>query len=982
MINLTRRAGLAALIVMAAGSGGLALAQPAGHAAVLRPGAQLGTSQAGTSQAGTGSLRPTFQGSVYGDFTLAGNSVLRCPTTGETLLAEHAACVTASQRGEADGSYDDNDLFYLERNAVAAQGLFDAGQARLSIPAGATVQYAQLDWGGNTGHAGLLGLDHLLNTCGDGLWAVLPAQRPPPPAAASPQQQDVQLGFASSTGTRLAQPAAVPPAHVGVSGQTVLGVTTGMYSAYADVTAPVANAVASAAGLAGQSGQAEQAATLNVTVGNVWAMSGHSCTAGWSLVVVFGYPSPPANPANPYRQLREVDVYSGQHTQSGATTSLALPGLNGDVNAADPELGLVAYHGDINHSGPFLVGGQAQNDPCSSDTSGSANFFSACAQGALDPFDPTLPIANNFSVDAKVISPALASAASPPGSSADIAMTGASDPYLLQSVVLSEDINPAIGVSVTGPDQPVHVGQQAGVTVTVSNSGDTPLYDVALAPGPARAQLACPSTQLGTLAPGGGQTLTCTATAGKASFPVRVAATGQYQPGDPQVIVSGLAKTTIPVVAPVVGVTLSASPQVLRAGQPTTLTFTVTNKSVAAEGPVDATISTSPALPGCQPAPVQGLAPGAQVKTTCSVTPAENLTVAAAATAVDPYRATATAAAGPLKIAVIHPAMAITVAPQPDTPQPGQEVNFTVTIHNTGDVSLAGTVTNDVVPACDFSTTGDGLAAGAAQSQKCTVRAPATLGSFTDTASYTARPTGHTASGVPITTTVAAQDSISGQSAGSADVAAAGTHPALEMTVVPQPATVHPGQPVNFTITIHNTGDLPLTATVTNDVVPACDFSTTGDGLAVGAAQSQKCTVRAPSTLGAFADTASYSAQPAGHTGSGLTITGTATGTPIGGHATGTAEVLAPGSTAPLTTSGSGSSASSTSSGGSASAGSPGGTAVTNTGTAASGTNGTAASSGGLSAAGTGAAIGLPLLVGVGALVWWGSSASSRSRRG
>jgi hypothetical protein len=976
MINLTRRAGLAALIVMAAGTGGMALTQTAGHAAALRP---------GTSQPGTASLQPTFQGSVYGDFTLAGNSVLRCPTAGETLLAEHAACVAASQRRQPDGSYYDNDLFYLERNAVAAQGLFDAGQARLSIPAGATVQYAQLDWGGNTGHAGLLGLDHLLTTCGDGLWAVLPAQRPPSPAAASPQQQDVQLGFASSTGTQLAQPAAVPPAHVGVSGQTVLGVTTGMYSAYADVTAPVTNAVTAAAGLAGQAGQAATPVTLNVTVGNVWAMSGHSCTAGWSLVVVFGYPSQPANPAHPYRQLREVDIYSGQHTQSAATTSLALPGLNDDVNAADLELGLVAYHGDINHSGPLLVGGQAQNDPCSSDTSGSANFFSACAQGALDPFDPALPIANNFSVDAKVISPALASAASPPGSSADVAMVGASDPYLLQSVVTSEDINPAIGVTLTGPDQPVHVGQQANVTVTVSNSGDTPLYDVALSPGPARAQLVCPSTQLGTLAPGSSQTLTCTATAGKASFPVRVAASGQYQPGSPQVIVDGSARATVPVVAPVVGVTLSASPQVLRSGQQTTLTFTVTNKSVAAEGPVDATISTSPALPGCQPAPVQGLAPGAQAKITCSVTPAKDVTVAAAATAVDPYHATATAASGPLKIAVIDPALGITVMPEPDTPQPGQEVNFTVTIHNTGDVALSGTVTNDVAPACDFSTTGDGLAAGAAQSQKCTVRAPSTLGAFTDTASYTARPTGHTASGVPITTTVAAQDSISGQSAGTADVAAPGTHPALEMTVVPQPATVHPGQPVNFTITIHNTGDLPLTASVTNDVAPACDFSTTGDGLAVGAAQSQKCTVRAPSILGAFADTANYSAQPAGHTGSGLTITGTSTGTPIGGHATGTAEVLAPGSTAPVTTSGSGSSGTSTSSGGSggsASSGSTGGATATSTIPAVSGTSGTATSSGGLSAAGTGAAIGLPLLVGVGALVWWGSSTSSRSRRG
>jgi hypothetical protein len=972
--NPIRKAAFAVLALAAAAIGGVSWGEPAGHAAALSP---------ASGQAGGAFARPDYQGSVYGDFTMAGNSVLRCPAAGQAFPGEYAACAAASQREQVDGRYYDNEDFYLERSELTGQPAFDAGQAQLSIPAGATVRYAQLNWGGNTGQASLLGLSHLLTTCGDGLLGLLPAQPPPSPAAASPQRQDVQLGFASGAGSQLAQigqPVTVPPAHFGVTSENVFGVSTGMYSAYANVTTSVAQAAAAAATLPGQ---AAAPVTLTATVGNVWAMSGHSCTAGWSLIVVFGYRSRPASPASPYRGLRAVRIYSGQHMQqAGATTSLTVSGPNDDVNTAGAELGVTAFDGDINASGEFLAGGQPQNDPCSADTSGSANFFSACAQGALDPLDPGSPILNNFSVDAKVIRPGVASAASPPGSSALISMTGTVHPYLLQSVALSESIAPALQVSIAGPGHPLHAGQQAGVAVTVRNTGDVPLYHVAVPPSPVATPPACPDPQVGTLAPGESKILDCTVTAEQASFPATVTVAGQYQRGDPQLTVSGSAATTIDVVTPVVAVGLTDSPSVVRGGQPATLTFTVTNKSATAEGPLDVTVGTSPALPGCHPAPVRGLRPGAQATTTCSATPAQDVTVTATATAVDGYDATGQATSAPLDIGVMNPALDLTVVPQPGKTQAGQAVDFTVTVHNTGDVPLAVTVTNNVAPACDFTTPTQGLAIGAAQSQKCTVKAPATAGEFGDTAQFTAKPVGHTTTGVTITGAEAAAAGISGQATGTAGVLAAGVRPALDMTVVSQPDRVRPRQPVNFTVTVHNTGDVPLAVTVTNNVAPACDFTTPTQGLAIGAAQSQKCTVKAPVTAGAFGDAAQFTAKPVGHTSTGVPVSTTGAEA-ITGQAAAAADVLGAGrastggTPSPHGSPGTGTppgSPAPASSGGSVIGPAGGGSAVSS--------GGAGTSSGGLSGAGTGVAVGIPILLGAAAVTYVATSRRSGPRRG
>jgi uncharacterized repeat protein (TIGR01451 family) len=202
----------------------------------------------------------------------------------------------------------------------------------------------------------------------------------------------------------------------------------------------------------------------------------------------------------------------------------------------------------------------------------------------------------------------------------------------------------------------------------------------------------------------------------------------------------------------------------------------VTNNSVAAEGPLDATVTTDPTLTGCQPAPVDQVQPGFAATTTCTITPTADVSLTATATATSrtfPHDS-ATATSTKLGVGVINPALAIAVVADPATVAPNGQVDFTVAVHNTGDVALTMTVTDDTAPACDFTVTGTGLAPKTAQSQKCTVTALSGMDSVTDTAHFTATPVGNTATGIPITGP-AATDPLTGQASGTATISTSST---------------------------------------------------------------------------------------------------------------------------------------------------------------------------------------------------------------
>ncbi|HEY7815198.1 MAG TPA: hypothetical protein VIC62_18265, partial [Nakamurella sp.] len=215
-----------------------------------------------------------FAGATYGDFAMVGNSVLRCPNdTDPTNGGGTSAQCRAASAGTAQGI--ENGSFYLRR-AGSGDGAFDGSSAQLTVPTGATVEYAQLDWGGSTGRARIdvdlpLGNTPLPITsvtlppvsC-TGLFLptlvpslLAPAQPPPmPPAAPGPDRQNLTLSARPATSTAAGPTVPVEPTNYGTAGQF-----NEMYSAYADVTRTIAGAVSSAGAYPGMP------TTLDVTVG-------------------------------------------------------------------------------------------------------------------------------------------------------------------------------------------------------------------------------------------------------------------------------------------------------------------------------------------------------------------------------------------------------------------------------------------------------------------------------------------------------------------------------------------------------------------------------------------------------------------------------------------------------------------------------------------------------------------------------------------
>src|SRR5262245_55272640 len=83
-------------------------------------------------------VTPDYRDAVYGDLLVVGNSVLRCPD-------EDADCLAASA-GTQPGANNDFAM------ALASDSdTFAGSSADLTIPPGAQVRYAQLNWGGHTG---------------------------------------------------------------------------------------------------------------------------------------------------------------------------------------------------------------------------------------------------------------------------------------------------------------------------------------------------------------------------------------------------------------------------------------------------------------------------------------------------------------------------------------------------------------------------------------------------------------------------------------------------------------------------------------------------------------------------------------------------------------------------------------------------------------------------------------------------------------
>ncbi len=170
---------------------------------------------------------------------------------------------------------------------------------------------------------------------------------------------------------------------------------------------------------------------------------------------------------------------------------------------------------------------------------------------------------------------------------------------------------------------------------------------------------------------------------------------------------------------------------------------------------------------------------------------------------------------------VISPAIEISKLPDLQQITSGSDANFTIIVTNTGDVALTNVaVTDPLAPNCNRNFAS--LAPGASQTYDCSLAG--VTGDLTNTADVVAAtPLG---------------ESVSDSDTASVDVIG----PAIQLNKSPELQVINSGASATFTLTVINTGDVPLTNVVISDsLAPNCarSFSSLG----VGLSQTYACTL-------------------------------------------------------------------------------------------------------------------------------------------
>ena len=344
-----------------------------------------------------------FSADDFGDITVAANTTLTCPTA-------EAGCAA----GQAGGAANNNSftMSYVDADSDAAT--FDSSSAALSLPAGSTVLFAGLYWGGDTS-AGVNG-------------------------AAAPS------AAARSTVRFTAPGAAVATVNGSVDDSTA---AASRYQGFADVTADV-----------------KAAGSGSYTVGNVQSGTGQDRYGGWALVVAY------RNLADPARNLT---VFDGLTTVSGASPTADIP-VSGFVTPpsgpVNTTLGFIAWEGDRG-----LTGDAAALDATTlTDAANPANNFfnSSVADLGTNVTSKTPNFANELGVDADLIdaSGILANGAS----SATIHLTTGGETYLPGVVTFATELfAPRVTPQKTATDLNgglVEPGDVIRYSITATNTGD------------------------------------------------------------------------------------------------------------------------------------------------------------------------------------------------------------------------------------------------------------------------------------------------------------------------------------------------------------------------------------------------------------------------------------------------------------------------------------------------------------------------------
>lgn len=713
---------------------------------------------------------------VNGDYIMVGNGSLVCDPNKATLQGSFT-CAQLHNGTSATGYVNDFKFMgYVDVDANAAT--VNSSSATVTIPTGAKVVKAVLYWSGNTGQV-RSGTSFLTNRCSTN---TVPSPYITP--SGSPSTQSVVLS--SSLGTA----SVAPTTYNSESFAQLADLQAQYYAAKADVTSQLS-------ALTG---------TQTITVGNLWAVQGYGCYAGWSLALVYDFGTfDPANAA--LTGAREVILYDGYvRKQAADPTPEVVPFTNFLVQGTGSRVGFTLYEGDRNITGDFAT---YQSNLATSPTEiqnalgGLNNIGVSIADGSVPYVTGASPFVNaNVDVRNQNI-PQLGVGST----SMNLSLDTAGDSFLLQNAILSV---PVASVKIyktyngTLDEQTVAAGGTPTYTISVVNSGSVALTGLtvtdALAPGCARTIASLP------VAPTTGSTFTYTCTGPATSTPLVNSATvaGKSALG------ADLTSTDTTVVhVPLLSVTKSASPTIVAPGGTTTWTITVTNTG---DVPLS-TVSTTDALAAsCSKASLGSLAVGASTTYTCTstnITAGFTNSVTAQGTSGG-VTATATATA-PVQVR----SLSITKTASPTTiTAAGQSITYSFVVTNTGSAPLTSISVTDIPSA----------PAGPAPVVTCPTTTLAVGASTTCTATYAATQADVDNGSIVNTASVSGTDSGGGTaSATSAPATVAVTQsPAVTVTKSASPATITAaGQSVTYSFVVTNTGNVTLKNLAVADTMTA-----------------------------------------------------------------------------------------------------------------------------------------------------------------
>ena len=366
---------------------------------------------------------------------------------------------------------------------------------------------------------------------------------------------------------------------------------------------------------------------------------------------------------------------------------------------------------------------------------------------------------------------------------------------IVTCTVKNKKINPSVAITKTVNKPVVLSGTLVTYTIRVTNTGDVALNTVAVADAIAP-NCAKP---VGSLGVGAFSEYTCTAT-----ITQDTTNTATVTAKDPQdtAVTPKSASAVVDVIAPGLSITKSVDKPVVLSGTQVTWTVVVTNTG---DAPLTNVTVSDPNAPGCDRVIEMLAADSLPVSITCTATITADRVNTATATGTDQLQNTVGPVSASASVDVIAPGLDITKTVDKAQVAPGEQVTYTVTVRNTGDVSLSNVVVKDpLAPACDKVI--DDLAAGATATITCT-------STITVDTINVATATGTDPLGNPLTKDATAKVSV-------VQVTIAGATQTTLGIDKRGPAKAKAGREIIYSIKITNTGTITAQNVVMRDRLP------------------------------------------------------------------------------------------------------------------------------------------------------------------